>query len=227
MTDGSHNVDGRRIVGGLYRGVGALLLALLLVPWVHAESSQSFVCRFSLDDHEWSNTRPQEYIVRRADPRNDPSGVPQVVRQINRALSIDPDFEILILEGENNARAEFDGVRRILAVDVGFLKRLNREAGTEWGAISVIAHEVGHHIAGFSLGNSLRRELNADYWSGQALQRLGSSKSAAISAIIELGTDHDTDSHPNKWDRAKKIGQGWTDASEGRIDYSHCMTCRP
>ena len=48
-----------RILCGLCRGVGALFFALLLVPWVHAESSQVFFCRFSLDDHVWSNTGPQ------------------------------------------------------------------------------------------------------------------------------------------------------------------------
>ena len=152
--------------------------------------------------------------------------MPEVVRKIKRSLSINPDFDILILKGDNTAFAALDNDRRILGIDVGFLDRINRKAGTEWAAISVIAHEVGHHIEGFSPGNRLRRELNADYWSGQVLQRLGSSKSAAISAIIEFGTDHDTYSHPNKWDRAKKISQGWADASEGRIDYSHCMNCR-
>lgn len=226
MTDGRHNIDSRRILYSLCRGMGALLLALLLVPWAHAESTQRPFCRFSLDDREWSNTGPQEYIARRANPRNDASGVPQVVREINRSLSIAPDFDIVILEGDDNAFATVASGRRILAIDVGFLDRLNREVGTEWGAISVIAHEVGHHIDGLSQGNPLRRELNADYWSGQVLQRLGSSARAAISTILEIGTDDDTDTHPSKWARAEKIKQGWTDASEGRIDYSHCMNCR-
>ena len=216
----------RRILCGLCCGMGMLLFALLVVPWVHAESPQIPFCRFSLDDHEWSNRGPQEYIARRVNPRNDSSGVTQVVRAINRSLSIHPDFDVFILKGDNNAFATVANGRRILAIDVGFLDRLNREMGTEWSALSVIAHEVGHHIDGFSQGTPLRRELNADYWSGQVLQRLGSSRRAAERTILEIGSDYDTSTHPNKWDRARKISRGWTDASEGRIDYSHCKNCR-
>jgi hypothetical protein len=89
----------------------------------------------------------------------------------------------------------------------------------------VIAHEVGHHIAGFST-NRHRSELNADYWSGQSLQRLGSTKVAATSAILAVGNEADTPSHPAKSRRAATIGRGWDDAARGTIDYSFCDDCR-
>lgn len=228
MTNDLHNImNGRRVVRGLCCGVGTLLLAvLLLVPWAHAQGTQLPFCRFSLNDHQWSNTGPLEYLAQRVNPGNDSSGLTEVVRKINRSLAIGPAFEILILKGDNNAFAAIANGRRILAIDVGFVDRVNREVGTDWAAISIIAHEVGHHVDGFSPGNSIRRELNADYWSGQVLQRLGASKHAATRAILRIGTDYDSVTHPNKWARAEKISQGWTDASQGRIDYSHCMNCQ-
>ena len=98
--------------------------------------------------------------------------------------------------------------------------------GTQWAAIQVIAHEVGHHIAGFS-HNRHQSELDADYWSGQTLQRLGSAKEAAIQAILTVGTDQDTASHPNKHIRATTIERGWVDAYQQKIDRSHCINgCR-
>jgi hypothetical protein len=180
-------------------------------------------CRFSLQDG-WSDDGPAEYVTRQARP-NDESGIPQVVEQIQKKLAIHASFDIYIAEQEDNAFAAVANGRKILVVDVGFLVKLNQIARTKWGAIQVIAHEIGHHIAGFSPDRH-RSELNADYWSGQSLQRLGSAKTAATSAILAVGTEYDTPSHPNKRRRAATIERGWDDASQGKIDYSFCDDCR-
>jgi hypothetical protein len=108
---------------------------------------------------------------------------------------------------------------------VGFLEAMNKMSRTQWAAIQVIAHEIGHHIAGF-ISNAHRNELNADYWSGQSLQRLGSTVSAATRAIMTVGTEFDTSSHPNKYRRKEVIEKGWNDAAAGYIDYSFCVDCR-
>lgn len=180
-------------------------------------------CRFSLTDG-WTDTEPQKYITRQG-RKNDPSGIPQVVEQIKRTLSIRADIDVYIAEDEDNAFATVANGRKIVVADVGFLQKLNRQAGTQWGAIQVMAHEVGHHIAGFD-SNRHRGELNADYWSGQALQRLGAARDASTAAIRAVGSDTDTASHPSKHRRAATIGQGWDDARRGHIDYSFCLNCR-
>jgi hypothetical protein len=179
--------------------------------------------RFSLREG-WTGDGPSEYITRKAGP-DDASGIPQVVRRITRILSIDQNFDVYIAQQEDNAFATVAGGRKILVVDVGFLEKLNRMSRTEWGAIQVIAHEIGHHIAGFSADRH-RSELNADYWSGQSLQRLGSSRTVAASAILAIGTELDTPTHPNSRRRAATIEHGWNDASHGKIDYSFCDDCR-
>lgn len=191
-------------------------------PIINATTKVRPFCRFSLDNG-WSDEGPEEYITRRA-KKNDSSGVPQVVNQIKTALSIRVNFDVFIAEDEDNAMATVANGQKILIVDVGFLEKLNRITHTRWSAIQVIAHEVGHHIAGFS-SNRHQSELNADYWSGQSLQRLGSAKSAATSAILTIGTEKDTSSHPNKYLRASTIERGWEDASKGIIDYSFCINC--
>lgn len=117
------------------------------------------------------------------------------------------------------------GGRRIVAVDVNFVENINRAARSEWGAIQVIAHEIGHHIAGFSADRH-KAELNADYWSGRALHRLGASRSAATSAILAIGSNVDSSSHPSKFRRAAIIEKGWDDSSAGRVDYAFCDDCR-
>lgn len=205
---------------------GALAAATLPVfspAKSRASASARPFCRFSLAEG-WSDTGPSEYVTRRA-TSNDRSGVPQVVRRITNAFEIDVAIDILIAEQEDNAFALVAGGRKILIVDVGFLEKLNRIAGTQWAAIQVISHEVGHHIAGFS-PDSHRNELNADYWSGQALQRLGAAQDVAASSILAVGSEIDTHSHPNKRRRAQVIRRGWTDAKRNYIDYSYCLDCR-
>lgn len=202
------------------------LVGLVLAPLIperRAVAKTLPFCRFSLEDG-WTDYGPSEYIARKA-RSNDESGVPQIVEEIKKKLDISVSFDVYITEQENNCFATVAKGRKILAVDVGFLEKVNRVARTEWGAIQVIAHETGHHIAGFS-DNRHRNELNADYWSGQALQRLGSEKAAATKAILALGTESDTPSHPNKRLRALTIERGWDDASYGKIDYSFCEDCR-
>jgi hypothetical protein len=180
-------------------------------------------CRFSLEDG-WSADGKMEWITRQA-TRNDRSGVPQVIREIVRVLKFREPIEVYIAKQENNAFATVAQGRKLIVADVEFLESLNRYAGTEWGAIQVIAHEVGHHIAGF-IQDRPRGELNADYWSGQALQRLGADKDAATSAILVFGTDVDTQTHPNKHRRAEVIARGWNDSYRGKVDYSFCEACR-
>jgi len=182
-------------------------------------------CMYSLY-RGWSDddSGVDEYITRQAGA-NDRSGIPQVVNQIKKALRFQANFEILIAEQEDNAFATVANGRKVLVVDVDFLDNLNRMSKTEWAAIQVIAHEIGHHIAGF-LPDRHASELDADYWSGQSLQRLGSSETAATRAILTVGTETDTSSHPNKYRRRDVIKRGWEDAAAGRVDYSFCAACR-
>lgn len=200
----------------------APLAAATLAPTPARAQALPF-CRYSLRDG-WSASGPSEYITREARP-DDPSGIPQIVARIRQVFSIAVPFDIYIAEKEDNAFAAVANGKKILVVDVGFLEKINGTARTQWGAIQVVAHEVGHHIAGFSQDRH-RGELNADYWSGQALQRLGSAMEAATAAIRAFGTDFDTSSHPNKTRRAQTIERGWTDARRNYIDYSFCDACR-
>lgn len=200
-----------------------LLAVATGMPARPAAGARRPFCRFSLATG-WSATGPREYVTHQARP-NDPSGVPQAIDEIRRSLAVTARVDVYIAEEEDNAFATVAGGRKIVVVDVGFLEKLNRSAGTEWAAIQVLAHELGHHIAGF-VEDSHRGELNADYWSGQALRRLGAARSAATAAILTIGTDADTTSHPSRTRRAAVIARGWDDAARGHIDYSFCEACQ-
>jgi len=206
----------------LFREVTCVGLLGLSSRRAQSYSPERPFCRFSLLDG-WTATGPAEYITRQAGP-TDESGVPQVINRIRASLSIRPKIEVFIAKDEDNAFATVAGGRKILVADVGFLEKINQIAGTEWAAIQVLAHEVGHHIAGF-ISDRHRCELNADYWSGQVLQRLGSDRNAAVKAIMSVGTETDSSTHPNKYRRASTIKRGWDDADNNTFDYSFCDQC--
>jgi len=195
-----------------------------------SSSTRTAFCGFSLVGGKggFYSSPQREYITKKA-VTGDKSGLPEVVREIKKTLGFNVEIDIYIAKAENNCFATVGkGGARLLIADIDFLESVNNYAGTKWAAISVIAHEVGHHIAGFNHHESqLDDELDADYWSGYVLQKLGSSENAATKCILKFGTEQDTDSHPNKYTRAKTIESGWGDAKNGTIDYQRCENCKP
>ena len=212
-----------------------LLICLMLIPFfsvgqktvkIKVNEGRSF-CGFSLKKGFYSQGQVLEYITREAQV-GDKSGIPDVIQEIKATLGFEVPIRIFIASEEDNCFASIgaDGIRMIVA-DQLFLNRVNKTSGTQWAAISIIAHEIGHHIAGFTMHSSqLRGELDADYWSGYVLQKLGASKGASVKCIMHFGTEQDTNSHPNKYSRAATIRQGWEDAVRGSYDPDRCADCK-
>ena len=139
-----------------------------------------------------------------------------VVTQIKKAANWqNVNFTIREQNGINNCFATVMSGRRFIVYDNNFLEALDMETGTKWASISVMAHEVGHHYYDHVLsgsGSSINKELEADYFSGFIMARLGSSIDQAKAAMIEIATEYDTHTHPKKSDRVAAIEQGWRTA---------------
>lgn len=120
-----------------------------------------------------------------------------------------------------NARAtaecsSLNECERIILYNPKFLKRVNKNSENDWAAISIIAHEVGHHLAGHTIeaaahsGTELKNgELQADEYAGFILANLGSSLNDAISAVKEWADEKETDTHPCADKRIEAIRRGW------------------
>jgi Zn-dependent protease with chaperone function len=113
--------------------------------------------------------------------------------------------------------------REAIVYNAGFLDDVNDRAGTPWAAVSVIAHELGHHVYGHSHervedlpSDVLRaRELEADYFSGFVLSRMGASRAAAAAAQEALFEDDESPTHPDSYRRLAAIFAGWDDGASG------------
>jgi len=211
-----------------------LLLALIFLTYfegisqivrIKSKGGKSF-CGFSIKKGFYYDSKSKNYITKQS-TIGDESGLADVVEEIKKALGFDVKINVFIAKDEENCFATIgeNGIRLIIA-DQLFLNKVNRNSKTQWGAISIISHEIGHHIAGFTRRElQIDSELDADYWSGFTLQKLGASKEASIKCMMIFGSDQDSETHPNKNRRAAAILQGWNDGLKGDYDTDRCENC--
>ena len=99
-----------------------------------------------------------------------------------------------------------------------------------WSNMSILAHEVGHHINGHttdailiindvvdmeSLSESRKMELEADEFAGFVLAKLGATFTEASEAIALISSDDDDtySTHPSKSKRIAAISKGYNNAT--------------
>lgn len=106
--------------------------------------------------------------------------------------------------------------RRVIAFNPQFMKAAEAQVGgSPWGPISIMAHEIAHHLSGHTIvpgGSRPEIELEADKFSGYVLQKMGAPLAAAQQMILAVGTSHGTPTHPARGQRAEAIKQGWAES---------------
>ena len=81
--------------------------------------------------------------------------------------------------------------------------------------MSILAHEIGHHLYNSLSGKSnkgLATELEADQFSGYVLEKMGATLEEAQAAMNVLATPYATATHPARSDRVNSIASGWQTA---------------
>lgn len=148
--------------------------------------------------------------------------------QILAVTGMSKRFVLQECEGiENCIATAYKGIRYIL-YDNEFMEIIARKTNS-WSNLSILAHEIGHHVNGHSLdlivyavdaaqlptlSESRQMELEADEFSGFVMQKLGASLEQAQQAIQLISTnENDTYStHPSKEKRLKAIEIGFNNA---------------
>jgi hypothetical protein len=122
------------------------------------------------------------------------------------------NFSIREQNGINNAYATIIRNKRYIVYDNNFLENLDSYAGTKWASISVLAHEMGHHYRNHVVdgqGSTPPKEIEADYFSGYVMSKIGATLNEAIAAMEQIATPRASSSHPGKADRLAAITRGW------------------
>lgn len=144
-----------------------------------------------------------------------------IVDQILAPLGLPRNFVMIPCPNIQNALAIiYDQIRYVL-YDDKLLEALDTRSGTSYASISVLAHEVGHHLSGHTLiyNNNKEQqradELEADEFSGFVMRKLGATLSEAQAAMRIIGDERDdrSSSHPNKAKRLEAILRGYNKSS--------------
>src|SRR5687767_6307892 len=140
----------------------------------------------------------------------------KAVQRILDVVGLRPNFEIRAANVPNAAAVIFKGQRYIL-YNTKFMRAINSAAKTDWAGISILAHEVGHHLNGHTLTNQGSRpdlELEADEFSGFILRKLGASLENAQKAMSIAADKKSSHTHPARKDRLVAIATGWRHADD-------------
>jgi hypothetical protein len=134
----------------------------------------------------------------------------EIVNEICDAVGID---YITVFRGNlNNAAAtEIDG-ESVIIYGSQFLN--NMIAISRWAPISVLAHEVGHHVNEDAswygqFKHPWSKELKADFISGYALAKMGASRGEATAAQQAMFDYFGSSTHPDSYKRVAAIQAGW------------------
>lgn len=133
------------------------------------------------------------------------------VKSIMSVIGLKANFELRAANVPNAAAVILKG-RRYILYNPKFMANINSVTGSDWAAISILAHEIGHHLNGHTLDNVGSRpqtELDADEFSGFVLGRLGASLADAQAVMGTIASMKGSHSHPPKKDRLIAIAAGW------------------
>lgn len=141
------------------------------------------------------------------------------LRLITDASGLAPSFKIMAANVPNALATVINNERYIL-YNQSFMYNISQRINY-WASISILAHEVGHHLNGHSLkqgGSRPTLELEADKFSGFILAKLGSTLEDAQSAINLLVSEEGSFTHPGRSARLAAIANGWYSAGGKRTD---------
>lgn len=140
------------------------------------------------------------------------------------------NFEVRASDGIMAAVAttENEGRSRLILYNPRWMDGLRAQIATDWSSWAVLAHEVGHHVA-FHMDPTFpnhEAELQADYFAGFILNKLGAPMHEVLLAMAMVANDVASDTHPAKAARVAEIRKGW-EAARGDVGANVIPTALP
>jgi hypothetical protein len=138
----------------------------------------------------------------------------QMISLITDVVGLKSNFKIKAGDVDNAAAVIYSGQRYVLYNPV-FIRQVKNAVKTDWAGISILAHEVGHHLNGHTLlrsGSTPAIELEADEFSGFVLRKMGASLSESQAVMRLISNERGSKTHPQRSKRLASIEKGWTKA---------------
>jgi hypothetical protein len=149
---------------------------------------------------------------------NSDSEAEDAIMEIMRKTGLNNNFIIKAADVDNACALIIDNERYIF-YSQGFMQDVFKKTNSRYGALSIMAHEIGHHLNAHTFteqeGNiRVQLELEADRFSGFVLAKLGASLEEAILAMKLYGSDKESKTHPAKKTRIAAITNGYLEGKE-------------
>ena len=142
------------------------------------------------------------------------------IRKIVTYSGLPLNFEIYAAKIDN-AVATIVNNKRLIIYDPSLLRNTDKLSNSYWASMSILAHEIGHHLSGHTLSaneNHHQMELEADKFSGFVLYKMGATLQQATAAMTLLGSERESFSHPDRVSRLEAIKAGWEESSQLRYE---------
>ncbi len=139
----------------------------------------------------------------------------EAVFRIVKHSGLQPDFTVRENLSIRTAIAFIKGRERVIEYNPAFIAMVMDSSQTNYSAISILAHEIAHHLLGHTLDPASLRpgdELACDQYSGFVLHAMGATLMETLAAIEVAGDPHGSPHHPPKHARLEAIRQGWEQA---------------
>lgn len=140
----------------------------------------------------------------------------EVTRRVMNHVGISPNFEIQAAKVPNAAAVVYKN-RQYIFYNPDFIQNVYADTETDWAAISIMAHEIGHHLSGHTLldgGSQPEMEIEADEFTGFVLRKMGATLEEAQVAMRRLASPFGSKTHPPREERLSAIEIGWSRADQ-------------
>lgn len=138
----------------------------------------------------------------------------EAVYRIVQYSGLHPNFVVRENSDLKTAIAFVKNKRRYIEYNPTFIANIVDSTDTDWSAVSVLAHEIAHHLLGHTIDPtsvSPGDELACDRYSGFILRNMGANLKESLAAMEVTGDPHGTKTHPPAAARLQAIEQGWKD----------------
>ena len=155
----------------------------------------------------------------------------RALTRIMNASGLAKNFALIHCDNISNAVAVSYRGERYIIYDKKFMSLISSRTN-DWSNLTILAHEVGHHLNGHSIDLSMakivepkslaekrKQELEADEFAGFIMAKLGAPLSSVLSSISLITTDDDDtfSTHPKRSRRLERLKSGY---SKGQFEKS-------
>jgi Zn-dependent peptidase ImmA (M78 family) len=139
----------------------------------------------------------------------------QLLLDILKISGLENEFE-LKEANVSNLEASISHGKKYIYFNPDYINWLNNITKDKWATLTLLAHEIGHHIFGHTKrrsGSKPKLELQADEFAGNILYQLGATLEETQEVMYHIAKVKRSRTHPSRSSRLDALEKGWSKAA--------------